>query len=420
MTSHHSKALFVLLLSFALALPAAAAVAPEGDEFLVHRTQSSWQETPVAAFGPGGVSLIAWSDNRFGVKAQLYGADGAASGPILNLVQNQTPPVPGEGPARFALEPAVVFAANGDFVLAWAEERGHVRVSPFFQEFDLESRRVVAQRFRATGQPAGRPFTLSDATERLESWPRLHALANGRFLAAWRSEAADGANDGLVARHLGALARPRGAEVRLTAEGESGGDYVTFAEASEGRVLVAWETCCDAGGDLGIFSRLYDASSASFGAVRQINVETSQKQRRPSIAVAGDQGFLVVWQGIIARSEGHVFGRFVGLDGEPDGTQFLVSQGHGPVQVAPAIAAKPDGGFVAIWRDWIGVEFALSGVELDAAGVPTGAPVRLSRGKTQKSGRTSLATDGAGTFLAPWEKAHGGRPAIHARRLQSE
>lgn len=420
MRKRHST-LIVLLVSLGLALPAAAAVAPDGSEFLVHRTRDSWQETPVAAFGPGGVSVVAWTDTRHGIKAQLYGPEGAARGPVLDLVQNQVPAVPGAGPARLALEPAVVFAADGALVLAWAEERGHLRVEPFFQDFELEGRRVMVQRFRMNGDPAGQALALSEATDRLESWPKLHALANGRFLAAWRSDGPDGADaDGLYARHLGGVARPRGAEVRLSDEVDGEADYASFSEASEGRVLVTWEGCCDAGGDLGIFSRLYDAEGQSFGPLRQINVETSRRQRRPWAAVAGDQGFLVVWQGILSRTEGHVFGRFVGLDGEPGGAQFQVSLGHGPVQVAPAIAAKPDGGFLAIWRDWMGVRFGVSGVELDAAGTPVGVPFRLSTGKTQKSGRTSLATDGAGRFLVPWEKAVGPRPGIHARRLESE
>lgn len=413
------RLLVALLLPIAVALPAAAAVTADGGGFWVQRA-GSWQENPVAVFGPGGVSLVVWQDTRHGVQGQLFGPDGAERGPVLDLVANRVPSIPGEGPAAFAVQPAAAFLPGGDFVLVWTQERGHLRVAPFIQDFDLASRRVMAQRFHRSGEPAARPFAISSATDRLESWPKIHRLADGPFLAVWSSVGRDGEDGGLLARHLGGRGRPVGGEARLSGEGDGDAGYVTFAETPGGRALLAWEGCCDAGGDLGIFARTYDAATRSFGPLHQINGVESQRQRRPWAAVAGEDGFLVVWQGIIDRREGHVFGRFVGLDGAAHGAQFQVSHGHGPVQVAPAVAPTPGGGFLAIWRDWVGVAFGVSAVELDASGTPLGNPVRLTHHKTQKTGRTSLATDGSGTFLIPWEQAFEGRPGVRARRLQGD
>lgn len=422
MRSKHSMLAVVLLLIIAAA-PAVAAVTPDGGEFWVQRSLDSWKENPVAVFGPEGVSLVVWQDARHGVQGQLYAPDGTKRGPVRDLVANQIPPIPGQGPAAFAVEPAAAFLPGGDFVLVWAQERGHLRVAPFLQDFDLESRRVMARRFRPSGEPAGRSFELSSATDRLESWPKIHRLGSGAsapFLAVWNSQDETGDDGGLFVRRLGGYGRPWGTAARLSAPGDGDAGYVTFAEAAGGRALLAWEGCCDAGGDLGIFSRTYDTSTHTFGPLHRINGVEAERQRRPWAAVAGDDGFFVVWQGIISRREGHIFGRFVDLDGRARGEQRLVSRGHGPVQVAPAVAPTPDGGFLAVWRDWVGVAFGVSAVELDAAGTPLGAPVRLTRWKTQKSGRTSLAADGAGGFLIPWEQTFEARPSVRARRLQSE
>ena len=409
------------LLALAAALPAAAAVIPQGRELVVNRTPDSYQRDPYPAFGPGGVSLVVWSDTRRGVRGQLYGADGARAGAVLDLVTNQVPASPGEGNARLAFEPTVVFLPNG-FLLAWAEERGYLRVAPFWQDFDIAERRVLARRFDSEGRPAGDVFAVSSAADRLESWPRLHLLRNGRVLAAWRSDrraGAAGAGDGLFARQLTRLGRPIGGEARISAEGDGAAAYLSIAEGEDGRVLLAWEGCCDGGGDLGIYSRAYDPATHGFGAVHQVNLEIAQKQRRPALAPAGD-GFLVLWQGILDRSTGHVFGRFVDGDGGGAGGQFQVSHGFSTVQLAPAVAAKPDGGFVAVWRDWVGVHVGVSAQELDAAGQPAGATFRLHEGGLQKADRTHLATDGDGGFLVPWEKGFRGRPSIGGRRLASE
>lgn len=401
----------------------AAAITPQGGELVVSRTRDSQQENPSPAFGPGGVSLVVWADSLRGVRGQLYTAEGAKAGAPLDLVRNLAPASPGEGPARLALEPAAAFLPDGSFVLAWAEERGFLRLAPFYQHFTRESRRVLAQRFEANGAPAGPPFAIADAGDRLESWPRLHALADGRLLAAWRGDdrAGKGApGNGLFARLLTRRARPDGAELRISAEGDPDAAYVTFADGSGGRVLLAWEGCCDAGGDLGVYARSYDAATGALGAIRQVNQVTTRNQRRPGLAPAGEGRFLVLWQGIIDRSEGHVFGRFVDLDGAGAGEQFQVSHGFSTVQLAPAVAALPGGGFLAVWRDWVGVHPGVTAVELDAAGHPAGEPFRLHDGGLQKSGRTYLAGDGAGTFLVAWEKGFRGRPSIGARRLLAE
>jgi hypothetical protein len=421
MRSRYGAAL-VGLLAVALASPSLAVLAPQGGELVVNRTPDSQQENPSAVFGPGGVSLVVWADTKHGVRGQLFAAGGAKLGGALELAPNQAPPVPGEGNARLALEPTAVFFPNGSFLVAWAEESGFMRVAPFHQTFDVEARRVLARRFNSNGKAAGPVFAISAATDRLESWPKLHALPDGRALAIWRSDRDGGgtAGNGLFARHLTRLGRPTGAELRVSADLDRDANFAAIAESPGGEILVAWEGCCDAGGDLGIFARAYDAASGTFGTQRQVNVETTQRQRRPALAADGDHGFLVLWQGIIDRSTGRIFGRFVDLTGETTGAQFQVSHGFSTVQLAPAVAPRPGGGFLAAWRDYVGVYFGVTAVELGAAGNPLGEPVRLHDRSVQKNGRTSLATDGAGTFLIPWEKGFRGRPAIGGRRLRSE
>lgn len=419
----HSRlgVLLVGLCALALALPAVAL--PEAGEFLVNRTLDSQQEDPVAAFGPGGVSLVVWADSRYGVRGQLFDAAGAKQGGALELVPNLLPAIPGEGPARFALEPTAVFLPGGNFVLAWAEERGYLQVAPFFQHFEVATRLVMTRRFRAGGEPAGPAFRISAGTVGHESWPKVHAVAGGTLLAVWRSdenEVSGSAADGLFTRNLSRFGRPRGAVFRLSGADETAAQYVALTQGAHSQALIAWEGCCDSAGDLGIFARVYDASSRTFGPLIQLNGEVAGRQRRPAIAPAGDGGFFALWQSELERSLIPIFGRFFDLAGRPVGGEFQVSHGFDTVQLAPGLATAPEGGYLAIWRDWLGPFFGISAVELDAAGLPLGDPVRIHSRGIQKSGRTSLATDGAGTFLVPYEKALKGRPGIAASRIESQ
>ncbi|MFP3941101.1 MAG: hypothetical protein ACLF0P_12395, partial [Thermoanaerobaculia bacterium] len=191
-----------LLVSLVVTAPAAAVLTAEGGGFWVQRSGGSWQENPVAAFGPEGVSLVVWQDTRHGVQGQLFGPEGTKRGPVLDLVSNRLPSIPGEGLATFAVEPAAAFLPGGDFVLVWAQERGQLRVAPFHRDFDLASRKVMAQRFRPNGEPAARRFELSSSTERLESWPKIHRLADGLLLAVWSSEGETSDDSALIARHV--------------------------------------------------------------------------------------------------------------------------------------------------------------------------------------------------------------------------
>jgi len=402
----------LVLLALALVVPAAARVAPEPNEFLVHRSEGSTLSTPQAAFGPGGISLVVWTDARAGIRGQLYDRDGSALGAAVDLVSNRLPAtIPGEGFSVLHQEPTAAFLPNGDFLLAWTAETGYLRVAPFFQHFEVAARRVVAQRFHAWGEPAGRIFAFAPATG-AQSWPALAVLERGGVLALWHDD-----QEGLLVRRLNRAGRPLDDVLRVSAPDDAQARNAVLAAGADGNVLVAWEGCCDAGADLGVFGRLYDRRSGTVGDLLQLNDDPAGRQRRPAIAAAGDRGYFVVYQSELERSLIPIFGRFVDLQGQPASHEVQVSHGFDTVQLAPAVAPTPDGGFLAIWRDWLGASFGITAVELAADGTPVGPEVRVNDERIKKAGHTSLATDGAGSFLIPWDAQVRGNQQIGARRL---
>ena len=358
---------------------------------------------------------MVWTDARAGIRGQLYDRDGSALGAALDLVSNRLPATnPGAGASVLTQEPAVAFLPGGDFLLAWSEESGYLQVAPFFQHFEVAERRVVVQRFHAWGDPAGRPFAVAPASG-AQSWPALEILPHGGVLALWRDD-----QEGLFARRLNRGGRPSGAVLRLSAPGDASAQNAVMARGAGGKTLIAWEGCCDAGADLGVFGRLYDQGTGTVGDLLQLNGETAGRQRRPALAAAGDRGFLVLYQSELERSLIPIFGRFVDLDGRPASAEIQVSHGFDTVQLAPAVAPMPDGGYLAVWRDWLGAAFGITAVELGADGTPRGAELRVNDQRIKKTGHTSIATDGAGSFLIPWDSQVRGDQQIGARRLHGE
>jgi hypothetical protein len=411
------------ILALILVVPAAARVVPDQGDFLVHHTADSTPWSPVAAFARDGSSLVVWEDSLRGIVGQLYDPDGAALGTPRTLVPNSVPASStGGGRAVLNHEPSVVFLPGGDFVLAWIREAGHLRVAPFFQRFVPNVRRVMVQRFGPSGEPAGRTYHVTSASG-TESWPKLEVVPGGGLLAIWRSEqlgVTGGPVDGLFARELTRAGRPVSDELQLSHAGDEAARYATLTAGGGGRVLVAWEGCCDAGGDLGVFARVYDGSTGELGEILRLNGNEQGRQRRPALARAGDRGFLVLWQSELERSLIPIFGRFVDLAGNPLTAERQISHGYDTVQLAPAVAPMAGGGYLATWRDWYGAYFGISAVELGADGLPRGEHFRVNDQRIKKTAHTSLATDGAGTFLIPWETHAPGNKGIIARRLHSE
>ena len=87
----------------------------------------------------------------------------------------------------------------------------------------------------------------------------------------------------------------------------------------------------------------------------QVNTHTALDQLAPSVAVATDGGFTVVWQSLGQDGDGRgVFGQMYGPDGWPVGEEFQVnstSDGNQSTEwFGPTVAALGDGRIVVAWE----------------------------------------------------------------------
>ncbi len=122
------------------------------------------------------------------------------------------------------------------------------------------------------------------------------------------------------------------------------------ARAANGDLAVVWEDQA-ANGSRRVWVRRFTASGRPKG--REIPVDPSSpkaQQGDPQIAMAPGGGFLVVWDMGDQAFHNAVFGRSFAASGKPLGPAFRLNPGsQDAIELNPAVAATPDGGFVATW-----------------------------------------------------------------------
>jgi len=415
MISKSHRWLAALPLLTALAVPAQAEVQPRGDAFRVNVTNDFRQQNPVSAFAPSGNALVVWENDQRGIRGLFRGPNGVAISAELTLVANLTIPNSSEGPVRTRKDPAVGFLANGSFLLAWTEERAYLRTYPFIEERQVQDRDIFVQRFNGNGTPAGEPTRVNTFTRGFQSVPKLVVRPSGDAILVWRQESAGlTALDGINGRLVNAAGQPVGPELRVS--GNASADHVAVAASAKG-FLVSWEVVVDGQSD--VFGRLYDASARPVGTEFRVNPATAGQQRWPAVAAGKDGNFLVAWQSYLTdRSIVRIHGQFVGAAGGFLGASFLISTDEGTGQLAPAIAATPQGGFLVAWLDWTDLnQLGINAVEINATGGRVGNEFWIAETKVRKNYRTSLAANGTGGYLIPWETNFGTRQVIAARIL---
>lgn len=415
--------LWLAALALLTAVPLLGQPRPVGTEFRVNGNIESKQRNPAAAYNAAGTALVAWENDKNGLRGRFYGRDGAPLTGELALVANQKlPGVPAQGTEVVRKDPAAAFLPSGEFLLAWTEERSNVRVDIFIEQREIVDRDIYLQKFSAAGSPLGSPVRLNAATAGLQSLPRILVRNGADAVVVWQSEKTGGAaGNGIIGRLVRANGTPSGDEFKVSV-GSGAAANPAIAGRPNGDFLVAWEAAD--GSSLGVFARSFDRSAnPTSGVSFRVNTEVAGLQRRAAVtADRGAGGYLVVWQGQSDSNVRHaqIFGQFLGATGSLVGPQFRISEGVTPTLIAPSVAGSIAGNFLVTWVAYDDVfPVGLYGVEIDGLGNAVGAEVKINSSQINAVTRTSLATSPFGGVLAPWEGFTASpKPVISARRVE--
>lgn len=161
------------------------------------------------------------------------------------------------------------------------------------------------------------------------------------------------------------------------------GDFPAIDADGQGGFVSVWTESLDSGRE--IFASLVPPGGASPGTPFQVNTRVAGPQVAPSVA-AGPQGdFMVVWQGGTSEDpaggdgdrEG-VFGQVFSRTGARLGPQRRLSERTTAPQVSPQVAALEDGSFATVWQDQSTARLEIVTRLFSATGAPLGPEQRLS------------------------------------------
>lgn len=176
--------------------------------------------------------------------------------------------------------------------------------------------------------------------------------------------------------------------------------------ADEAGAVVVWQATGQGQSGYDIFARRLGPDGPPQGGPFRVNADPAGEQRRPTVAMLADGGFVVAWD----TGTRAVFFRRYGPDGAPrDPADRRASSTITGSHFNPAVAALPGGAFVIAWQFAGAADRDGDGVlvqRYDAGGAPAGGSARpydAANDDGVQSG-PALASGPDGTFVVAWEE----------------
>ena len=174
--------------------------------------------------------------------------------------------------------------------------------------------------------------------------------------------------------------------------------HPSIAMAENGDFVVVWSSDgSNTGHSAPVLAQRFGSDGSRLGGEFRVNA-TTHSAHFPRVSMTDDGAFVVAWQG------GGIQARRFASDGSPIGGNFQVNTYTTGSQRYPDVAMAPDGRFIVVWRspDFVGTgspvmryrRFDSTGAPIGDESVATAAPDTADRAKA--------AIDAEGNFLITW------------------
>jgi hypothetical protein len=145
--------------------------------------------------------------------------------------------------------------------------------------------------------PLTADFRVNTYATGTQRWVSVASDPTGNVIVAWESSGQDGSLRGAYAQRFAASGIPAGGEFRVIT-------YTTFDQAAPvvtadaaGNFVVTWQSNVQDGSGLGVFAQRYTAAGSPSGGEFRVNTQTSSEQSNPAVACDPAGNFVIAWQG---------------------------------------------------------------------------------------------------------------------------
>ncbi len=384
-----SKRLLLLPLLVSVTCPVAWAQSPTGAEFQVNTFTTNAQRGAAVTSNANGDFVVVWhgkdgSNNFYDVVGQRFTASGLPQGSEFQINSYTT----GD-----PWKPAVASDANGNFVVVWQD--GSVGTG------------VFGQRFNASGFPQGGEFQANTfTTTNAECDPAAASDPNGNFVVVWRRDFQGGMSKRIVGQRFSASGLPQGGEFQVGSYTASRQYSPAVASDASGSFVVVWYSYGQDGSGTGVFGQRFNASGLPQGTEFHVNSYTTGQQWKPAVASDASGNFVVVWHSLDQDGSGYgVFGQRFNAAGLPQGSEFQVNSYTTGTQWKPAVGSDGNWSFVVVWHSngQDGSSDGVFGQRFTASGLPQGSEFQVNSYTTDNQRYSVVASDANGNFVVVWE-----------------
>jgi hypothetical protein len=183
--------------------------------------------------------------------------------------------------------------------------------------------------------------------------PAITALNDNGFVVSWHSLSQDGSGWGIYAQRYAADGTAQGGEFLVNTNVASDQMSPAITTLTGGSFVVSWMSYNQDGGGWGVYAQRFDANGVAQRSEFRVNTTKTDTQLAPAITALSDGGFVVSWQSL--NQDGSSYGIYAqryNASGIAQGSEFRVNTTVTDTQLAPAITALNGGGFVVSWQSF--------------------------------------------------------------------
>lgn len=319
--------------------------APIGDDFLLISGEGGNNYRPVVTALPDGGFLTCWNiaAGSAEIWARSFDADGQPRGPEYRITN---PEQFSQFGARCATQ------SDGRTLVVWDS-----LMSP--------DKAIFGCFINPDGQTIGGRFELETSTHGPAN-VTVTALSDGRYFIAYSAlDSVPNANTyDVFGRFLSADGSPVGEEILIPRAVIGAQTMPGIAELADGRIIVTWSSW---NGDVptvdyyDVKARVFRPDGTPAGNEYTVTTLTEDNQSGSQVLALPSGQLMCVWHDSYTdgnNSYGILRGRYLGSDGEPIGTDFILNSsfpivywdGSHTVARYPSLSVSPDGRILVVWQ----------------------------------------------------------------------